>query len=113
MPHPRHHSLLDGPGIWTIAQHFQVVVRFEHQYIASAQRQFRIRRHVAEVSRDANLDAFRGKHEPYGVSGIMRNGERCDGNIADGKGPAGGEKLDRRQCCGISGRGGSVGRVTG
>ena len=71
------------------------MIRFEQQNLHAAQMNFDRIRHVAEIGRDADLDAFGVETEPDGIDGIMRNGEALHRNIADHPARACLEMLDR------------------
>jgi hypothetical protein len=75
MAHTAHDPLLDHPGVGPVPQHFQVMVRFNHQPIAPAQMVFHAVRQVAQVSDNANLDAVGFEGKAAGISRIVRNGE--------------------------------------
>ena len=53
-----HHALLDAPGIGADLQHVEIVIRFEQQDLHAAQMEFDGIGHVAEIGRDADLNAF-------------------------------------------------------
>src|SRR5438445_653732 len=58
VPDPRHHPLLYRPRIRPLAQHFEIVIRFDHQRVATLQVIFHTRRHVSKIGRHAHLDAL-------------------------------------------------------
>src|SRR5215467_2309985 len=80
--HPAHHSLLYRPGIRSHPQHLQIVIRFHHQHVATAQVIANAQRYISEVGGDSNLDSFRAEREPHWVGGVVRNGERLHRDIA-------------------------------
>src|SRR5690242_15395406 len=93
MPNAGHNALLHRPRIWASAQHFQVVVGFEHQRIARAKMYFDAGRHVSQVGRHADLDALGAENESDGISRVMRDGEREHLDVADGEALARAEVL--------------------
>ncbi len=54
-------------------------------------------RHVAEIGRDADLDAFGVEAEADRIDGVVRDGEALDRDIADHPARAGLKMLDRRR----------------
>src|SRR5271166_6094218 len=88
-----HHALLDAPRIRAAAQQLEVVVRFDHQHMASAQVMANAGGHVAEIGANSNLDAVAAKREANGIDSVMRNGERRHRDVADLKRAAGAEGL--------------------
>src|ERR1700753_3547560 len=96
-----HNTLLDRPGIWAIAQHLDVMVRFEHENIAAAQLQADVGRHIAEVGGYAGRDPFGLEDKADRIDRIVRNGEGADGDIADGKVRPGTKILDSGKGAGV------------
>ncbi len=87
-------ALLDGPGIWAVAEHFEIVIRLQHDEIAAAKLGLHIGGHVAEVGGDGETCAFGGEDESNGIGGVVWDSEGADGNVADGEGFAGTEVFD-------------------
>src|ERR1035438_6199933 len=76
MADPAHHALLDTPRIWAAAQHLEIMVRFDHQHVTTAQVIANAGGHVAQVRADTDFDAVAPEGESHRVLGVMRDGER-------------------------------------
>ena len=66
MPGAAHHALLDVPRIRPHLQHFEIVIRFQHQAIGIAQMNFHQFRQIAEIGDDRYFHAVRAKVNPRG-----------------------------------------------
>lgn len=99
-----HDALLEGPGIAAIAEHFEIVVGFEHGAIGGIQLLFDVFRKVAEVGDQDDAHALSAEREGDGIGGIMGNGEGRNFDIADLEGVPGGESLDTLHPLLIGGR---------
>ena len=84
-----HDALFNAPGVRPDAQHFQIVIRFEHQQIGAAQMHTQRICDVAQVGGDGNFDSLRSKREAHRIDGIVRDGETRNIEIADSKRAAG------------------------
>lgn len=84
-----HDALFNGPGVRPDAQHFQIVIRLEHQQIGAAQMHTQRICDVAQVGGDGNLDSLRSECEAHRIDGIVRDGETRNIEIADAKRAAG------------------------
>jgi len=89
MANARHDPLLDRPGIWTDTKHFEIVVGFDNEAVATAQVVANVTRHESEIGGVGDAHAFGDEAETDGVSGIVRNGEGHDLYVSDNKVPAG------------------------
>src|SRR6516164_4177742 len=89
MANPAHHALLYRPWIRAAAQHLQVVVRFNHQYLAPADMLPHACWHIPQIGTKADFDALTAKGEPYRIDCVMRDGEWRDPHVADLKRAAG------------------------
>ena len=78
-----HHALFDVPGIRPHLQHFEIVVRFEHQEIRIAQVMLDQFRHVAEVCDDGHLCAIRVERVANRLDRVVRDGKRVNLHIPD------------------------------
>ena len=109
-----HDALLDGPGVGADLEHFDVVVGLEQEEIGSAEVIADGLGEVAEVGGDADAEAFGAEAEADGVGGVVGDGERGDGDVADGEGLAGLEGFEVRGevAPGDAGRG-EAGQVDG
>ena len=94
VPNAGKHALLNGPRVRPVAEHFEVVIGFDVEEVDGLELCLHVGRDVAEVGSEGHANAFRLKHEPNGVGGIVGNGERADGDVADLDGLAGFEVLD-------------------
>lgn len=80
-----HDALLDVPRIWADFEHLEIVIRFEHQEIGFAEMKFDVLGHVAEVGDDGGFGAAGAESVADGLSGVMRDGERRDFDVANFK----------------------------
>ena len=85
MTRAAHYALLDVPRIGTDLQHFQIVIGFEDEEVGFAQVMFYQLGHVAEVGDDGNFFAVRAEGVADGISGVVRNRECGDFDVADYK----------------------------
>ena len=81
VPVAPHHPLLHAPGIRANLQHVEIVIRFHQQNLHAAQMNFDGIGDVAQVRRDADLDAFGMKAKPDRIDGIVRNRETLHRDI--------------------------------
>ena len=84
-----HDTLLHRPRVRADAQHFQIVIRFENNYIARAHVDAQRIGDIAEIGGHGNFDAMRREREADRISGIVGNGKTRDIEIADGEASAG------------------------
>ena len=96
MPVAAHHPLLHAPRIGPDFQHFQIVIRFEQQHLHPPQMNLDRIRHIAEIGRDPDLNAFRVEAEADRIDRIVRNREALDRDIADHPAGARLKMFDRR-----------------
>ncbi len=82
-------TLLDDPGVGTDLEHVEIVIGFEDEAVGLAEMDLDEFGHVAEVGADGDLGAVGAKGEADGVSGVVRDGEGVDFDIADGEALAG------------------------
>ena len=96
-------TLLNRPGVGTVAQHLEVVVGFDEQNIDLAESGLDVGRQVAEVGGDGHADGFSTgvEDEATGIGGVVRDGEGGDIEVADREINAGAEVLDRGEGGGI------------
>src|SRR5580700_6631784 len=85
MPRRTAHPLLYRPRIRPVAQHLQIMIRFNDQNVASPQVIFYIRQEPSKIGRDRDLDPLRLKGEAHRIDRIMRNGEWSNPDIANAK----------------------------
>ena len=94
-----HDALLDVPGIGADLQHFQVMIRFQDQEIGFAQMMLYEFGHVAKVGDDGDFLSVGAEGVADGVSGIVRNGERGDFDVADNEFNSGADILHAFDIC--------------
>ena len=88
-----HHALLDRPGIGSDFQHLDIVIRFKQQQIGAAQVMADGIRKIAEIGGNGDFDAFGAEGKSHRVSGVVRDGEAGDVDIADREAGAGLKQL--------------------
>ncbi len=88
-----HDALLDVPRIRPDFEHFEVVIRFEDEAIGVAQMEFDEFRQIAEVGNDGDFCAVGAERVAHGISGVVRNGEWRNFDVADGEFFAGADML--------------------
>ena len=77
-------ALFQAPGPARIVlEHFQIVIRFEHEDIGGANTFANQARGVAKVREETDFMAAGVQHVTDGIVGVVRNGKRVDANIAD------------------------------
>src|SRR4051794_35186568 len=81
VPHARQNALFYRPRIRPDAQHFQIMIRLDHQPIAAAQMVLHALRHVTEIGDESDLDAIDLEGESDGIDRVVWDGERGDGNV--------------------------------
>ena len=101
MPHSRQDPLFDRPGVGAVAQHLEIVIRFQQQQIQGAELLPYVRRDVAEVGGKAQTDPLGGEDKAHGIGRVMRNCKGAKADVADGEGLAGLEVFDGRKPGGI------------
>src|SRR5580692_7909914 len=84
-----HHSLLHGPGIRSDFQHFEIVIRFQHQQVRAAQMELDGIRQISQIRYDSDFDALGAEAETYGINGVVGDGKTVDLYVADGEGGSG------------------------
>src|ERR1700761_8554014 len=67
------------------------MIALEHEHVTVPECHLDIWRHVAEIGGNGNAYSIRFKHETNRVGRVVRNGERGNGNISDGKAVARGK----------------------
>src|SRR6202171_6655421 len=93
MPDAAHYPLFHRPGGRSDPQHFEIVIRFHHQHVATAQMIAHADRHVSQVGGNADLAALNPKSEAHWVSRVMREGEGLYFDVANLELVAGFESL--------------------
>jgi hypothetical protein len=78
-------ALLDDPGVGADFEHIEIVIGFEDEAIGLAEMDSNVIREVAEISADGDLGAVGTEGESDGVSGVVRDGEGMDVDVADGE----------------------------
>ena len=89
-------ALLDHPRIWADLEHVEIVIGFEDEAVGVAEMNFDEFGHVAEVGDDGELSTVGAEGECDRVSGVMRNSEGVDIDIADGECRPGLEQFELR-----------------
>lgn len=80
-------ALFDGPGAFgVVLEEGFVVVGFDHEGVDALDGVDDLARGVAEVREDAEGGIGGGDDEPYGVGGVVRDGEGLDAEFGDLKG---------------------------
>ena len=94
-------TLLDLPGIGAVAEHFEIVIGFDHEEIEVLELGFDVGWDVAEICGEGHADAFGLEDEADRVRGVMRDGEGADGDVADLEGLPCGKVLDSGEPGGV------------
>jgi len=97
VPFAAHHALLDGPRVGADLEHFEIVIRFQHQQIHAAQMELDGVRDVAQVGYQTYFNALRAKTEAHRINRIVRNCKAVDFDIAHRKRSAGLEAIQARR----------------
>src|SRR5262245_46045084 len=95
MPFPAHDTLFQGPRIRPYLKHFQIVIRFQHNHVASFQLLYDEFGHVSEVCDMSDFEAFRLKRESQRIHSVMRNRERGNLEVLELEGFAGRNEFQR------------------
>jgi hypothetical protein len=87
VPVAREDALFDGPGAFgVVLEEGFVVVGFDHKGVDALDGVDDLARGVAEVGEDAEGGICGGDDEPYGVGGVVGNGEGLDAEFGYFKG---------------------------
>ena len=89
-----HDALLDVPRVWADFEHFQVVIGFEDEAIGVAKMEFDEFGEITEIRDDGDFSAVGAEGIAHGISGVVRNGERRNFDVADGEFFAGADVFD-------------------
>src|ERR1700757_3123821 len=94
VPVTAHDPLLHKPGVGPYPQHFQIVVRFPNQAMATPHMMLHQLGDTAEVGHHADLDPLRCDGKRYRLHRIVWNREGRDLDVAYGELLAGRENLE-------------------
>src|SRR5262245_43069807 len=85
MAETTHQARFQIPWIWTPAQHFKVMIRFENQHVAAAQHLDDGVRHITNVGELRDLHSATCHCERNGFGRVMRYAKRDDLDVPNFK----------------------------